>query len=294
MSADRPRTELTAAGLAAPDREFAPRLAAPDRGLADRPAPPDRDLADRDLAARPAGPARPGRRALAAGTRPASSGRSARRASSPSLAARGGATLLGVAVQLGARPDAGARRPDRPAPRVTAASHEAEIELEAIDPAATVELTAEEIAAIVAEAAIPAGGPTRAAAPSLELAAAWCAPRVTAPGSTAIATAPAGIEWSERSHPLAPALPASPHERRPPRLALVALYLAGSLCCGLLAPWCWSLASCELDGIRRGAVEDRHRGLLAAARLWGAVASWLLIAGFLLALSALARRAIHP
>ncbi len=295
MSADRPRTELTAAGLAAPDRELAPRLAAPDRELTARPAAPDRELTavngtpGRALASLTS-PARPIRRGLAAGTRPA-----AVRAAPPEnpaapFASRGTATLLGVAVNPGARPSPVERRPDPPATRGPAVPHETDLELDAIDPATTVELTADELAAIVAEAtAIPAAGPARTARTSLELAAAWYAPRATAPGPTASAAPIRGSEGSP-----APALPAFPHGCRPPRLRLVVLYLLGSLCCGLFAPFCWSVASSELGGIRRGTVEDRHRGLLAIARLWGAVASGLLIAGFLLALSVLARSAIHP
>ena len=138
------------------------------------------------------------------------------------------------------------------------------------------------IAALIAEADAdlddaPALVPALHTTPSRRIAA-----LVTAPGVTAPAVDSTTLVWTERPSSPAPARPRlfpPPWCRlRPPRRGLVIGLLIASLLCLLFAPICWGVASAELGGIRHGLVESRHRGLLVLARLWGVIATGLLIA----------------
>jgi hypothetical protein len=53
------------------------------------------------------------------------------------------------------------------------------------------------------------------------------------------------------------------------------------------------VANTELDGIERGTVEDRHRGLLGLARLWGVFVTCLLSVICLFVLYGLVQSSAH-
>jgi len=240
------------------------------------------------------------------------------------IAARSRATLFGVV----ASPRPAAPVPGEPAP--------IPIELEAIDPAVTIELTPAMIATLLAESPDLAGAPPAAharAAPAAAVsptaprpaaarisltahtpAAARAAPAsrtapaprravpasLTAPGPTAPAVGPDATWWIE-CPPFPPPRPrsrsavsAGPEgHRRPPRIGLVLVLLLASLLGGLLAPVCWGVARAELGRIERGTVEDRHRGLLTAALLWGIFATGALAVVALGALAVATRAGVH-
>jgi len=108
------------------------------------------------------------------------------------------------------------------------------IELEALDPGGTVELSTETIAALIAEDAAPPALPAG----------------LTAPGPIATAAEPASSSWSDRpappprpvlTPPYPPFLPASRYGRHQPRFTSAALWSAIATCV-LIAALCYLIS----------------------------------------------------
>ena len=78
-----------------------------------------------------------------------------------------------------------------------------------------------------------------------------------------------------------PAIPgAIPQQSSKATLAVV-LGVLGIICCGLLAPAAWYLASEELKAINAGRLSEANRGMAQVAKILGIIGTILLVIGLL-------------
>jgi hypothetical protein len=89
-----------------------------------------------------------------------------------------------------------------------------------------------------------------------------------------------------RAHPTAqdlrgfPTGVAIPQQSSKATLAVV-LGVLGIICCGLLAPAAWYLASEELKAINAGRLSEANRGMAQVAKILGIIGTILLVIGLL-------------
>ena len=83
------------------------------------------------------------------------------------------------------------------------------------------------------------------------------------------------------STPPIPAIPAATSQQSSRATIAVVLGVLGIVCCGLLAPAAWYLASEELKAIDAGRLSEANRGMAQVAKILGIIGSILLVIGLL-------------
>lgn len=83
------------------------------------------------------------------------------------------------------------------------------------------------------------------------------------------------------STPLPPTIPGAVPQQSSKATIAVVLGVLGIVCCGLLAPAAWYLASEELKSISAGRLPEANRGMAQVAKILGIIGSILLVIGLL-------------
>lgn len=83
------------------------------------------------------------------------------------------------------------------------------------------------------------------------------------------------------STPLPPTIPGAVPQQNSKATIAVVLGVLGIVCCGLLAPAAWYLASEELKSINAGRLPETNRGMAQVAKILGMIGSILLVIGLL-------------
>lgn len=80
---------------------------------------------------------------------------------------------------------------------------------------------------------------------------------------------------------LPPAIPSAAGQQSSKATMAVVFGVLGIVCCGLLAPVAWYLATEELKGIDAGRLSEANRGMAQVAKILGIIGSILLVLGLL-------------
>lgn len=83
------------------------------------------------------------------------------------------------------------------------------------------------------------------------------------------------------STPTIPAIPGAASQQSSKATMAVVFGVLGIVCCGLLAPVAWYLASEELKSIDAGRLPETNRGMAQVAKILGIIGSILLVLGLL-------------
>lgn len=83
------------------------------------------------------------------------------------------------------------------------------------------------------------------------------------------------------STPIPPAIPGAVAQQSSKATMAVVFGVLGIVCCGLLAPVAWYLASEELKQIDAGRLSEANRGMAQVAKILGIIGSILLVLGLL-------------
>ena len=83
------------------------------------------------------------------------------------------------------------------------------------------------------------------------------------------------------STPLPPTIPVATAQQSSKATMAVVFGVLGIVCCGLLAPVAWYLASEEIKGIDAGRLSEANRGMAQVAKILGIIGSILLVLGLL-------------
>jgi len=83
------------------------------------------------------------------------------------------------------------------------------------------------------------------------------------------------------STPLPPVIPGAVPQQSSKATMAVVFGVLGIVCCGLLAPVAWYLASDELKAIDAGRLPETNRGMAQVAKILGIIGSILLVIGLL-------------
>lgn len=82
------------------------------------------------------------------------------------------------------------------------------------------------------------------------------------------------------STPLPPTIPGVPEQSSKATMAVV-FGVLGIICCGLLAPVAWYLATEEIKQINAGRISETNRGMAQVAKILGIIGTILLVLGLL-------------